>query len=80
MEIKRIVHNLPARDQRLFYGTVRMILCLIQQLRRVLSRQCHFRAWRSTAWHTHPLGQTLIVTAGCGRHSAGRPDRRNSAG
>ena len=21
----------------------------------------------STAWHTHPLGQTLIVTAGCGR-------------
>ena len=20
-----------------------------------------------TAWHTHPLGQTLIVTAGCGR-------------
>ena len=33
------------------------------------------RAWRlvtfepgaRTAWHTHPLGQTLIVTAGCGR-------------
>ena len=33
------------------------------------------RVWRSvtfepgarTAWHTHPLGQTLIVTAGCGR-------------
>ena len=20
-----------------------------------------------TAWHTHPLGQTLIVTSGCGR-------------
>ena len=20
-----------------------------------------------TAWHTHPLGQTLIITAGCGR-------------
>jgi quercetin dioxygenase-like cupin family protein len=20
-----------------------------------------------TAWHTHPLGQTLVVTSGCGR-------------
>ena len=23
-----------------------------------------------TAWHTHPLGQTLYVTAGCGRFQA----------
>ena len=30
-------------------------------------RQRHVRAWARTAWHTHPLGQTLIVTAGCGR-------------
>ena len=29
-------------------------------------RQCHIRAGARTAWHTHPLGQTLIVTAGCG--------------
>ena len=29
-----------------------------------------------TAWHTHPLGQTLLVTAGCGRvQSAGGPIR-----
>ena len=29
-----------------------------------------------TAWHTHPLGQTLIVTAGLGRcQSAGGPVR-----
>ena len=28
-----------------------------------------------TAWHTHPLGQTLIVTAGCGRvQRAGGPN------
>jgi len=26
-----------------------------------------FQPGARTAWHTHPLGQTLIVTAGCGR-------------
>jgi quercetin dioxygenase-like cupin family protein len=26
-----------------------------------------FEAGARTAWHTHPLGQTLIVIAGCGR-------------
>ena len=26
-----------------------------------------FEAGARTAWHTHPLGQILIVTAGCGR-------------
>ncbi len=27
----------------------------------------HFTPGARTAWHTHPLGQTLIVTAGVGR-------------
>lgn len=26
-----------------------------------------FEPGARTAWHTHPLGQTLIATAGCGR-------------
>src|SRR5579862_6935489 len=26
-----------------------------------------FEPGARTAWHSHPLGQTLIVTAGCGR-------------
>ena len=26
-----------------------------------------FEPGTRTAWHTHPLGQTLIVSAGCGR-------------
>jgi quercetin dioxygenase-like cupin family protein len=26
-----------------------------------------FEPGARTAWHTHPVGQTLIVTAGCGR-------------
>jgi quercetin dioxygenase-like cupin family protein len=28
-----------------------------------------FEAGARTAWHTHPLGQTLIVMSGCGRCS-----------
>jgi quercetin dioxygenase-like cupin family protein len=33
-----------------------------------------FEAGARTAWHTHPLGQVLIVTAGCGRvQRAGGP-------
>jgi quercetin dioxygenase-like cupin family protein len=30
-----------------------------------------FEPGARTAWHTHPLGQTLIVTAGCGRAQLG---------
>ncbi len=26
-----------------------------------------FEPGARTAWHTHPLGQTLIITTGCGR-------------
>jgi hypothetical protein len=29
-----------------------------------------FEPGARTAWHTHPLGQTLIVTSGCGRVQA----------
>ena len=31
------------------------------------ARSVTFEPGARTAWHTHPLGQTLIVTAGCGR-------------
>jgi quercetin dioxygenase-like cupin family protein len=34
---------------------------------RVVGASVGFEAGARTAWHTHPLGQTLIVTAGCGR-------------
>jgi quercetin dioxygenase-like cupin family protein len=34
---------------------------------RVLCASVTFEPGARTAWHTHPLGQTLIVTAGCGR-------------
>ena len=34
---------------------------------RVRGASVAFEPGARTAWHTHPLGQTLIVTAGCGR-------------
>jgi quercetin dioxygenase-like cupin family protein len=34
---------------------------------RVAGAVVTFEPGARTAWHTHPLGQTLIVTAGCGR-------------
>jgi quercetin dioxygenase-like cupin family protein len=34
---------------------------------RVSGASVTFEPGARTAWHTHPLGQTLIVTSGCGR-------------
>ncbi|MBC9914525.1 (R)-mandelonitrile lyase [Chitinophaga varians] len=34
--------------------------------RRGAAASVTFEPGARTAWHTHPLGQTLIVTAGCG--------------
>ena len=33
---------------------------------RIFAASVTFEPGARTAWHTHPLGQTLIVTAGCG--------------
>ncbi|HUB66478.1 MAG TPA: cupin domain-containing protein [Candidatus Methylacidiphilales bacterium] len=33
---------------------------------RIFGASVTFEPGARTAWHTHPLGQTLIVTAGCG--------------
>ena len=33
---------------------------------RAVGASVTFEAGSRTAWHTHPLGQTLIVTTGCG--------------
>lgn len=51
-----------------FTGTVR-IDPLFQAIEgaRTGGASVTFEPGARTAWHTHPLGQTLIVTAGCGR-------------
>ncbi len=48
---------------------------------RVVAVSVTFEPGARTAWHAHPLGQTLIVTAGCGLvQSRGGPVRTIRAG
>jgi quercetin dioxygenase-like cupin family protein len=58
-----------------FTGAVRIDpLFQASEPARVLGVSVTFEPGARTAWHTHPLGQTLIVTAGCGLvQSWGRP-------
>ena len=51
-----------------FTGTVRIdALFTAPAPARAVGAQVTFEPGARTAWHTHPLGQTLIVTSGCGR-------------
>jgi quercetin dioxygenase-like cupin family protein len=51
-----------------FTGTVRLDpLFSAKEPARAGGSLVTFEPGARTAWHTHPLGQTLIVTAGCGR-------------
>jgi quercetin dioxygenase-like cupin family protein len=50
-----------------FTGTVRIDpLFQANAPARALGASVTFEPGARTAWHSHPLGQTLIVTAGCG--------------
>jgi len=50
-----------------FTGSVRIDpLFDANEARRGAAASVTFEPGARTAWHTHPLGQTLIVTAGCG--------------
>ncbi|MBL6456493.1 cupin domain-containing protein [Belnapia sp. T6] len=50
-----------------FTGTVRIDpLFPAQDPARTAGASVTFEPGARTAWHTHPLGQTLIVTFGCG--------------
>lgn len=50
-----------------FTGTVRVDpLIKAPDPARIFGALVTFEPGSRTAWHSHPLGQTLIVTAGCG--------------
>ena len=68
MDIKRVGSQPSAKGPAdWFTGTVR-IDSLFQAAApaRAAGASVTFEPGARTAWHTHPLGQTLIVTAGCG--------------
>ena len=69
MEIKRNGSQSSAKGPaELFTGTVRIDpLFNPSAPARAFGASVTFEPGARTAWHTHPLGQTLIVTAGCGR-------------
>src|ERR1017187_7851733 len=69
MEIKRIGSQPSAKGPAdWFTGTVRIDpLFQAPDPAFVQGASVTFEPGARTAWHTHPLGQTLIVTAGCGR-------------
>lgn len=69
MDIKKGGSQPSARAQAdYFTGTVRMDpLNQPPDPARALCVSVTFEPGARTAWHTHPLGQTLVVVAGCGR-------------
>ena len=69
MEIKRSGSQPSAKGPAdWFTGTVRIDpLFQVKEPARAAGNSVTFEPGARTAWHTHPLGQTLIVTAGCGR-------------
>jgi quercetin dioxygenase-like cupin family protein len=69
MEIKRAGSQASTKGPSdWFTGTVRMDpLIQAPDPALVQGASVTFEPGARTAWHTHPLGQTLIVTAGCGR-------------
>ena len=68
MEIKRCGSQPASKGPAEFFtGTVRIDpLFQPPAPARTLGVSVTFEPCARTAWHTHPLGQTLIVTAGCG--------------
>ncbi len=69
MDIKRIGSQPSASGpSEWFTGRVRIDpLFSADEPSRAGGANVTFEPGARTAWHTHPLGQTLIVTAGCGR-------------
>ena len=68
MDIKRVGSNASTKGSAdYFTGVVRIDpLFPASAPARAAGNAVTFEPGARTAWHTHPLGQILVVTAGCG--------------
>jgi quercetin dioxygenase-like cupin family protein len=69
MEIRRAKSRFPSRGPaECFGGSVRIdpLFEAAEPARAVAAAMVTLEPGPGIAWHSHPLGQTLIVTAGCG--------------
>lgn len=68
MEIKRVGTQQSSKGPAAWFtGTVRIDpLFDANPPGRAAGAMVTFEPGARTAWHTHPLGQTIIVTSGCG--------------
>jgi quercetin dioxygenase-like cupin family protein len=69
MEIKRVGSSASTKGPaEYFTGVVRIDpLFPVTAPARAAGNAVTFEPRARTAWHTHPLGQVLIITMGCGR-------------
>jgi quercetin dioxygenase-like cupin family protein len=69
MDIKRVGSSASTKGPaEYFTGVVRIDpLFPANAPGRAAGNAVTFEPGARTAWHTHPLGQALIITAGCGR-------------
>jgi len=68
MDIKRVGSQASVKGPSDWFSGVVRIDSMFQREEpaRIGGAVVTFEPGARTAWHTHPLGQTLIVTAGCG--------------
>ena len=73
MEIKRSGSQPPSKGPAEWFSGDVAIDPLFEapEPARVRGASVTFKPGARTAWHTHPLGQTLIVTSGLGRAALG---------
>ncbi|WP_428850569.1 (R)-mandelonitrile lyase [Nostoc sp. ChiQUE02] len=61
-----MAHNLPPKDRLSILSALSALTPCSRRTIQPLGASVTFEPGARIAWHTHPLGQTLIVTAGSG--------------